>query len=331
MNKSQVQAEEQKAIELEESGNETAALDIWLRLAQAMPMAAFYCRAGGVLKTLKRYSEAESAFRSACNLDPRMALASIGLASMLIEEDKCAEAVDALDAVVAQEENALAYGLRGDALIGLKRYEEALQSFRKAVALDPRYEEAFYNIGWLLRNSDEAEAESAFTKAIELESDYASAHRELGWIFRKAKQLDRAERHLRRATVLNPADAWAWVYLGNLLWGKGEFSAAEDAIKQAYEQSPNEWYTNWELASFYEDCGNQEKAARFYHRALLASSDEPVLLFSYGRFLLKQGDFEGAEKYFRRAREVEPGYENPRQWLREVAGANAERQHTRDH
>lgn len=226
MNRSKIQAEEQRAIELEESGNETAALEIWLRLAQARPMAGFYCRAGGVLKTLRRYSEAESAFRSARDLDPKMVLASIGLASTLIEESKFAEAVDALDAVVAQEEDALAYELRGDALMGLKRYEEALQSFRKAVALDPSYEEAFYNIGWLLRNTAEGEAKSAFTKAIELDKDYAAAHRELGWILRKEKQLDLADRHLRKATELNPADAWAWVYLGNVLWGKGEFSAA---------------------------------------------------------------------------------------------------------
>jgi len=127
-----------------------------------------------------------------------------------------------------------------------------------------------------------------------------------------------AERHLRRATELNPADAWTWVYLGNLLWRKGEFSAAEDAIKQAYEQAPNEWYPNWELASFYEDGGNQEKAVRFYRRALLASPDESVLLFSYGRFLLRQGDRVAAEKYLRRACEVDPGHEEARQLLREV-------------
>jgi hypothetical protein len=37
VNNSEIQAEEQKAIELEELGNETAALEIWLRLAQVRP------------------------------------------------------------------------------------------------------------------------------------------------------------------------------------------------------------------------------------------------------------------------------------------------------
>jgi tetratricopeptide (TPR) repeat protein len=321
--KSEILAEEQRAIDLEESGDEPAALEVWLRLAQARPMAGFYCRAGRVLQSLGRYGEAESAFRSARELNPNMALASIGLASTLIQERKFAEAIDVLDPLIAQEESALAYDLRGNALMDLERYEQALESFRKAVALDPSYEEAFYNIGWLLRNTDEVGAQSAFAKALELDNSHASAHRELGWILRKAKQLDLAELHLRQATQLNPADAWAWVYLGNLLWGKGEFSAAEDAIKQAYEQAPNEWYPNWELASFYEDGGNQEKAARFYHRALLASPDEPVLLFSYGRFLFRQGDCEGAKKYLQRACEVDPGYDEARQLLRALASGNS--------
>jgi len=62
-------------------------------------MAAFYCHAGALLKALRRYKKAKSAFRSARDLDPKMPLASIGLAGTLIEEDKFAEALDALDAV----------------------------------------------------------------------------------------------------------------------------------------------------------------------------------------------------------------------------------------
>lgn len=323
MKKSDIQLEEQKAIDLEESGNEAAALDIWLRLVRERPVAGFYCRAGGALQSLGRYSEAQAAFRSARELDPKMTIASLGLASALIQEGKFVEALGVLDPLVAQQESALAYDLRGNALMDLERYEEALQSFHKAIALDQSFEEAFYNIGWLLRNTDEVGAQSAFTKAIDLDNNYASAHRELGWILVKAKQFDLAEGHLRRAAELNPADAWAWVYLGNLLWGQGELSAAEDAMKQGYERSPNEWYPNWELASFYENGGNQEEATRFYHRALLVSPDESVLLFSYGRFLLREGDRVAAEGYLRRACEVDPEYEEARQLLHDAENRNA--------
>ncbi len=252
-----------------------------------------------------------------------MPLASIGLAGTLIEEEKFAEAVDALDAVgtiIAHDEKLLAHELRGLALMNLKRDAEALQSFREVIALDPRYDEAFYNIGWILKASDKPSAKSAFMKVIELDDKHPGAHRELGWILTTSKQFDLAEQHLRRAVELNSEDSWARVYLGSLLWAKGEFTAAEDAFWIAYNHAPNEWYPNWELACFYEDGGDQERAARFYHKALLASPEELVLLFHYGRFLLRQGDPGSAEKYLRRACELYPDYDEARQLLRELAG-----------
>lgn len=315
MNNTEIRAEEQRAIYLEESGNKIGALEIWLRLARTKPMAGFFCHAGGVLQDLGRLSEAELAFRSACELDPGMVLASIGLASVQIDGKQFAEALETLDAVIAHDENALAYGIRGSALMSLGRYEDALHSLRRAVVLDPSYDEAFYNMGYLLRDADQAEARAAFAKAIELDKNYANAHRELGWLLRRANQFDPAEAHLRRATELNPADAWAWVYLGNLLWAEGQFPSAESSFKQAYSASPDEWYPNWALATFFESGGRLEKAARYYHQALLASPDEPVVLFNYGRFLLKQGDGEAAQKFLKRANELDPDNARARKLL----------------
>jgi|ERR1700683_1998346 len=109
--------------------------------------------------------------------------------------------------------------------MNLNRDAEALQSFREVIALDPRYDEAFYNIGWILKGSDKASAKSAFMKAIELDGKYAGAHRELGWILRQEKQFGLAEQHLRRAVELNPADSWAWLYFGNFFGQKVNFRA----------------------------------------------------------------------------------------------------------
>jgi tetratricopeptide (TPR) repeat protein len=321
MTRSEMQAEERRAIALEESGQLSTALEIWMRLARERPTAGFHCRAGGVLQSLGKFAEAEAAFRAARELDPNLSLATLGLASSLMGQGRFSEAVSALDCLRAEQQSALSHDLRGNALMDMERYEEALESFNRAVALDQGLEEAFYNIGWLLRNTDEAAAQRAFSKAVELDSSYGSAHRELGWILRKQNQLEAAEDHLRQSTELNPDDSWAWVYLGNVLWGKGEFRAARDAIERAHAAAPDEWHTNWELASFHEDAGQPEAAARFYHKALQVAPDESTLLFSYGRFLLKQGDRQNAERYLRRACEVEPGYDKARHLLHELTGA----------
>lgn len=321
--RSEMQINERKAIELEQRGQPSAALEVWRYLARECPSAVFHCRAGGILQSLGEFSEAESAYRAANKLNPLLPEAYLGLALSLITQNRPEDALEALDSAPKCEDQALVLSLRGHALKELGRTEKALEAFREATGIDPGFDEAFLNIGLLLKGIDDEGAEVAFRKVVDLDDGCAEAHRELGWIERKSERLSSAELHLRRATELNPHDTWAWVYLGNLFWRSGRSSDAESAFRNAYERAPNEWYPNWELACFYEDGGENEKAARFYHKALQASSSEPVLLFHYGRFLLRQGDRVGAERFLRHACEVDPGYDKPRQLLHEIAGSRA--------
>ena len=69
------------------------------------------------MRDLKRYEEAEAAFRKAIELNPS---------------------------------DAEAYSNLGNLLNDLKRYEEAEAAYRKAIELNPSYAEAYSNLGILL-------------------------------------------------------------------------------------------------------------------------------------------------------------------------------------
>src|ERR1700690_2070592 len=83
---------------------------------------------------------------------------------------------------------------------------EAEEAYRRAIRLDADYEEAYYNLGVLLREDRPSEAEALFRKALDLDPDYAVAHRELGWALNKrGTHDDETEGHLRKAIELDPS------------------------------------------------------------------------------------------------------------------------------
>ncbi len=88
---------------------------------------------------LKRYDEAEAAYRKAIELNPS---------------------------------DATAYYNLGILLKNLKRYDEAEAAYRKAIELNPSYATAYSNLAILLRVTERAkEALSLLEKVIEIDSE----------------------------------------------------------------------------------------------------------------------------------------------------------------
>jgi len=79
-------------------------------------------------------------------------------------------------------------------------YETAEQLFKKAVSLNPKNANAFYNMGvlytepaLLMRNEGNlAEAEKAYLKAIKLKPDFAEAHYNLSLVYHFTGRSDEA-------------------------------------------------------------------------------------------------------------------------------------------
>jgi tetratricopeptide (TPR) repeat protein len=93
-----------------------------------------------------------------------------------------------------------AHNNRGNALRGLKRFDEALASLDRAIALRPNYAEAFNNRANVLRDLERFdEALESYERAIALKRDYAEALRN------RASLLDDLER--RGLTLTRPAGA----------------------------------------------------------------------------------------------------------------------------
>jgi len=120
-----------------------------------------------------RYAEAETAYRRAVALDPRMATAHHGLAIML--HAAC-------------------------------RYEAALDTYQTAAALDPGSAEIRANLGLLLSQIGRTrEAAAALEQALALKPDLAVALNSLGSVLTASGDAEQGIRYIRRAVALAPS------------------------------------------------------------------------------------------------------------------------------
>jgi tetratricopeptide (TPR) repeat protein len=309
----------QEKIELakiaEERGEYVEALDIWRLLASEWNDPAAFCHQGRISYQLGDAEESRRAYHNAIKADPSLPKPYVGLAIVQLHEGAPSEAVTLLKKALTLEQSASIYSLLGAAFIDLDQKIEASECFESALRIDPSYEEAYFNLGVLKKDIDRPQAEALFTHAIALDPNYAQAHRELGWLLGNGESSIQAEYHLRRAIELNSSDLWARIYLGNLLWGRGDVPAGIAEYQRAIELMPDEALPLWSLANVYENQELWDQAEVLYQRAVAIDPNDAIAHMNFGRMLKKKGDSVRARIQLETALSIDPHDEKARTLL----------------
>ena len=158
-----------KAVCLEEAGKNQEALAIWQELAKTNPTRNVFLRLASVTKYLGFKDEAERAFERALEIDERSAHALKGLGILALDAADYKAAVEYLRRASAIEEDPGGFSLLGVALKNIGESLEAEAAFRRAIRIDPDYEEAYFNLATLFTQDRPSEAHALLRKAIELD------------------------------------------------------------------------------------------------------------------------------------------------------------------
>lgn len=114
--------------------------------------------------------------------------------------------------------------------------KEAEPHYRKALALDPEFKEAWINLGLVafsLGQPDEAQADQR--EALRLDPECADAHNNLGMIYYAGGRLAEAENCFRGALRINPGHANAMLNLGATRQLCNQVEEAESLFRKALE------------------------------------------------------------------------------------------------
>jgi tetratricopeptide (TPR) repeat protein len=111
--------------------------------------------------------------------------------------------------IFSESKSVTEYFKEGNSYFQQKNYDEAIKSYKNALAISPDTPEIVYNIGvaYLFKGNNYYEiAKNWFKKSIELNPKLSSAYYNLGYISLKQKNYEEAISYLKKAKELNPKD-----------------------------------------------------------------------------------------------------------------------------
>ncbi len=220
--------------------------------------------------------------RKALELDPDFALAHVGLSEALWTLHQRDRATDAL--------------------------RQAESHAEEALRLDPELPAAQVAMARVLRTTGRlGESIAELRRALASHPAPDEALRQLAFSYKRVGLTAEAEQSLHEAVALAPERWLNWNNLGWFLQERGDYDGAREAFLEAGRRAPPDvtWpRENLAMLKLYE--GDAEGALAEFE-AIGGQVDDPVLAANLGSASFYSGQFDKAERYYRRAVHLSPG------------------------
>jgi Flp pilus assembly protein TadD len=149
------------------------------------PRAEIYSDLGFAMARLGKPEEALANYRQALELDPKCASAHFNLAVTLVQAGKLREAESHYRAALAGRPTAETHNGLGYVLARQGRTDEAVEEFRKAIDLDPKYTPAYNNIADALAAQGKLEEAEGYYRRSLVEKPSPVVHDSLAAVLRR--------------------------------------------------------------------------------------------------------------------------------------------------
>ena len=197
--------------------------------------------------------------------------------------------------------------------VTIEDYQQAIQRFERALALDNGFDQARAGICtayWqqyeLAGDSELADQAIAVCREAEASSDRAETLVALGNVYRETGRLAESRILLTRALEAEANNAGAHAGLAQSLRMDGELDAAEYHLQQAISLDPAYWQHHFILARVVYEQGRVDETISELQQAIRLAPDNPLPYVSLGAIYYYEGDYLRAAEINRQSLERNP-------------------------
>jgi len=241
---------------------------------------------------------------AALKINSRVADAHLNRGNALLRLKRFDEALASYDKAIALkgEPDAALMNCRGSALRNLGRLDEALEDLDRAIALRPDLLEAYNNRANVLKDLDRPEAALAdYNRAIALKPDNANAFNNRGTLQKLLEQHEQALLDYEKAIALKPDYPEAFYNYGTMLFELDRFDAALTQLGRAIELRPDYAEAFYNRGTTLMALGRIDDALADFAKAIALQPDYPEAAWNRGLCNLLLGHCrEGWPDYDRR-------------------------------
>jgi tetratricopeptide (TPR) repeat protein len=187
------------------------------------------------------------------------------LAKYYEEQKQYSLAIEAYKKALKIDSSAICDIELGKLLCSIEKYSEAIDVFKNAISIEPKYVSAHFNLGqayYLLEMYQDAITE--FITTIALKNDFAEAYFRLGLSYSKVKKFTDAISAYEKGLEISPDDYSSYFKIGIIYNRINSPAEAVNAFKKAAQILPNEPKVHYNLGITYADQGDHEKAFSEY-------------------------------------------------------------------
>ena len=233
------------------------------------------------------------------------------LASYYFKEKQLAEFEDIVSSLLRGTETDRVKGIwfQGHQQLYSGNPKEAINKYKKVIALDPRYVLAHYEWGRALNELGRSDqAIRKFWTVIGYQHDHVLAHYEWGIFLAKKGECDKAIRQLKNTSRMAPNFPDVHYSLGRVHGDLGEYKPAVEYYERATELNPAlvDAFQNWGALLYrMEDFTG---SAMKFKRVTQIEEENFIGYHNWGHALVGQGKDTKAIEQYKRALDINPEY-----------------------
>ncbi|TBH73933.1 tetratricopeptide repeat protein [Aquirufa nivalisilvae] len=221
-----------------------------------------------------------------------------------------------------EKKEATQFFLRGNQKFKEKEYFEAIKWYSEAILKKKDFSDAHYNRGLIYEQLEKnEEALTDFSEAVELDTHFGPALFKKVEMLQNMKRLDEAELEAQKLVKLFPDSSACYRLQGDIFFEKESNNQALASYEKAIQIDSNSVEALINKGVVLQTLGELDLAEKAFQHALTKGKYKHLIYNNLGYLEIERRQWKLAEKWVRKALEIEP---NNALFLKNLAKINKE-------